>query len=437
MALTLPSLFHGAAGNTYAASRVRRLAQSLACDQEGVLSGDHLVVIPDSPASLRVRVGSGRAWIANDVSAAFGAYLVENVGPTVTPFATAAHATLGRIDLVVLRVRDIANDGTSGEVTDTDAFEIVAGTPAASPVAPAIPNNSIPLAEILIPAASAVVTTITDRRPIASFIAPNANLLGNARFDYWSRGTTTAPDAWNISGGTIGQDTVNVEAGRVAAALTNTVSTQMTLLQRIGGTVAGLDGLMVALRGRQVTLVARVRASVAARVGLTINDGSTGSSGGAQHSGSGLYETLTVTGTIGVAAIGPISVGVLISSGSVVVAQVASVGLFLGSVGNPGSLISLSAGLRSQADDDVHTMRVYEHGTINVANYGTAGGTIVNTLQFRGRKAATPTVTFSGASYANASGGGLSVASVDSLAYQYVATALGMATMTITWDAVV
>lgn len=72
-----------------------------------------------------------------------------------------------RIDLVVAQVRDSAYD-TSG--TQTGTVEIVKGTPAGTPAAPAVPASSIPLWQVLVPAnasgANAInfTTARTDRR---------------------------------------------------------------------------------------------------------------------------------------------------------------------------------------------------------------------------------------------------------------------------------
>lgn len=78
---------------------------------------------------------------------------------------TAAHATLDRIDLVVVQVR--ANDLDGGTNNDW-VVQAVAGTPAASPVAPAVPAYAVAIAQVLIPAGfSALIpaANITDIRP--------------------------------------------------------------------------------------------------------------------------------------------------------------------------------------------------------------------------------------------------------------------------------
>ena len=138
-----------------------------------------------------------------------------------------------------------------------------------------------------------------------------ANLLTNGGFEIWQRGNgpfTThqayAADKWQIllSGGqtvSVTRDTANADTGSVACAafvISGTVSAaaQAQWIQRANDAVAA-DNL--GLRGRTVTFSMRVRASVANAVRLSLYDGSTETTG-AYHSGSGAYETLTVTKTM-------------------------------------------------------------------------------------------------------------------------------------------
>jgi hypothetical protein len=73
-----------------------------------------------------------------------------------------AHATLDRIDLVVLRIQDSFYAGG----VDTATVEMVTGTPAGSPVAPAAPANSLPLAQLSIIHATPTIPAgvVTERR---------------------------------------------------------------------------------------------------------------------------------------------------------------------------------------------------------------------------------------------------------------------------------
>lgn len=166
MAIINPTSFLGAAGNAYPAARLRRVMQTLNGDREGVIEPDGLTVTATGPASMNVQVAAGRAWVTGDAITRQGSYLVENdAAVTVGPLG-AAHVTLHRIDLVVLRVRDAAPDGGSDTV-DEARLEVVQGSPAGSPVPPLVPGSAIPLAEVRVDAAATSIAAgkITDRRP--------------------------------------------------------------------------------------------------------------------------------------------------------------------------------------------------------------------------------------------------------------------------------
>lgn len=425
MALVQPTTFKGSASDTYTAARLRRLAQSLIVDQEGVLGHDHMLVVADSPASLRARVGAGRAWVAGDAVVRQGAYLIENDATATTPFAGAAHATLPRRDLLVLRVHDAAADGGS-DSTDIDAFEVVAGTANASPVAPALPAGAIPLAELLINAAATVIASITDRRPFAAFMAPGANLLGNAMFDEWSRGTTSAPDGWNI----FGASSVRVagDGNLYGSQVTNTAASAGQVYQYVD---ASAGAAMTVLAGRPLTFTARVLATVAGRVRLNVSDQSNNAYS-AYHSGSGLWETLTATLTPRTDALGKWFAQLLIDAGSAISASITRASLVLGLASPPVT------GWRQPALDALYSGRVHEHGRIDHTTYASTGGqTFAATLQFQTRKAAPPTITFSTTGYTNASGVTSPTATADGFAFAYLSTAVGLATLGTAWDAVV
>jgi hypothetical protein len=112
-------------------------------------------------AAMVTNVGQGKAAVYINVIASVLCY--SNGLEAVTH--TAAHATLPRVDLVVVQVR--ANDLDGGSNNDW-IVQAVAGTPAASPVAPATPAYAVAIAEVLIPAAfNAIIPAgnITDVRP--------------------------------------------------------------------------------------------------------------------------------------------------------------------------------------------------------------------------------------------------------------------------------
>jgi hypothetical protein len=75
---------------------------------------------------------------------------------------TTADPTNPRIDLVCATVRDAFYSGANNDVI----FQVIAGTPAGSPVAPSLPANSISLATVAVGAAVTQINTgnITDTR---------------------------------------------------------------------------------------------------------------------------------------------------------------------------------------------------------------------------------------------------------------------------------
>ncbi|MGK5631226.1 hypothetical protein [Streptomyces sp. URMC 123] len=96
-------------------------------------------------AGMTAKVAPGRAVVQSTEVA--GAYPVVSTQVESITFAD-GDAANPRIDLVVLRVYDQAHD-TSNR---TEAvIEVIKGTPAAAPVAPAVPSGALALAEVTVP----------------------------------------------------------------------------------------------------------------------------------------------------------------------------------------------------------------------------------------------------------------------------------------------
>ena len=108
--------------------------------------GEHLAVTATS--GMQVKVGTGRAWFNSTWSYNDSSIILD---------VSEASSLMGRIDMVVLEV-----DG--GDTTRTNTIKIIEGTPASSPVAPELKNDSDeklwqhPLAQISIPANTTVLT---------------------------------------------------------------------------------------------------------------------------------------------------------------------------------------------------------------------------------------------------------------------------------------
>jgi len=127
----------------------------------GVRRTGDLAVTQNSPTGMSVLVATGWAVVIGTTTSNMGAYTVYNDASAVATI-TAADPTNPRIDRVCLTVNDSAYSGAVNNV----AINVVAGTPAGSPTAPATPANSISLATVAVAAGATTIVTanITDTR---------------------------------------------------------------------------------------------------------------------------------------------------------------------------------------------------------------------------------------------------------------------------------
>jgi hypothetical protein len=127
----------------------------------GIIGSSSLAVSANSPAGMSVVVASGWAAIVGTTQANMGVYTVYNDASTTLTITT-ADPTNPRIDRIVATVQDAYYSGAYNDVI----FQVVAGTPAGSPTAPATPANSISLATVAVGAAVTQINSgnITDTR---------------------------------------------------------------------------------------------------------------------------------------------------------------------------------------------------------------------------------------------------------------------------------
>lgn len=161
------------AGATHTAAQLRMYLASLQAGMSGGATslrarggvhpglGQELLVTQTGSPSMAVLLEPGVASVPGSLSGTQGNYFVVNDAQT-TLSVTAAHATLPRIDIVVANVRDAFYSGSSNDCQ----LQVIAGTPASSPVAPTPPDNSITVAEIAVGAAVSTIVNanITDKR---------------------------------------------------------------------------------------------------------------------------------------------------------------------------------------------------------------------------------------------------------------------------------
>lgn len=147
-------------GAAYSASTDRFSIITPHYDLPGVVSPEHMLVTQTSPASMGVTVSSGNA-VVGDPDGGSGLYSVFNDGNVILTIPT-ANAANGRIDRIVLTVRDSDIAGSQNEAV----LQVISGTPASTPTLPPLPENSIPLAAVTVgKGVSSVANNVIDTRP--------------------------------------------------------------------------------------------------------------------------------------------------------------------------------------------------------------------------------------------------------------------------------
>lgn len=216
----------------HTAEQERSLITGLYLGKEGVMGQDDLKVVQRAAGvNMSVDVGAGRATIFGDDNANQGCYAVWNDGAKNVTLA-ASHATNGRKDLIVARIKDAFYSGASNTFT----LEVITGTPAGAADGsgasdPAVPANCLVLARVTVIAtatsiADAKITDLRNRvgtmaasdiictsttRPTSPFQGMRIYETDTHKALVYAGATSGWNPPWNLPWGIMGQATVTAE----------------------------------------------------------------------------------------------------------------------------------------------------------------------------------------------------------------------------------
>jgi len=179
----------------------------------GIIGSTSLAVTQNGTPNMSVNIAAGWAAIVGTSTTTQGTYVSYNDAVLNAAIATAP-ATNSRIDLVCLTVNDAYYSGSTNNIV----VNVVTGTAAASPVAPATPANSIALAQVLVGTSvtSILTANITDVRVQTTTNLPVVSLTGTQTL---TNKTLTSPV---INGGVV--TSLLEGANTVASAATGTIN---------------------------------------------------------------------------------------------------------------------------------------------------------------------------------------------------------------------
>jgi hypothetical protein len=211
----------------------------------GILSGADLAVTANGTPNMSVNVASGWAAIVGTLQSNMGAYTAYNDAST-NLIITTANGSNPRIDLVCMTVSDSYYTGSLNQV----AFQVIAGTPAASPTAPTLPANSISLATVLVGTSVTSITSgnITDTRTLSS-----TSFVTTTGVQALSNKTLISPEERTTVSATAATGTINYDASTQAVLYYTTNASANFTLNIRGSSSTTLNSILAV--GDAITVV--------------------------------------------------------------------------------------------------------------------------------------------------------------------------------------
>jgi hypothetical protein len=247
----------------------------------GIINSTSLQTVANSPVGMSVIVKAGWVAIVGTTQPAMGTYVAYNDGDVGLTITT-ANATNPRIDLVCVTVNDSYYSGSEDNVV----IQVIAGTPAGSPVVPATPANSIALAEVYVGASVLSISNsnITDKRVLVTTNIPEIGDISavNAGTGLSGGGTSGAvtlsintavtadlTTAQTLTNKTLTSPKINVGINAKTAAYTTLASDDGQLITVTSSSTANITlGASLYNVGAQIT-VARMGSGAVSIIGDT------------------------------------------------------------------------------------------------------------------------------------------------------------------------